>query len=150
MLGLWNASSFQGSFWVKNLRNAQDIIPSILVFSANSLLSPFPPASGIRPGSESDLRMEDICKRLNIKVLHGSNMSFWILHPASVHSYQKHLAILSMLRRALTGRYALLRDRLVFVQVASQESPREHTAAKTEGIPPCTHMALKIFRAVPV
>lgn len=84
------------------------------------MFSPFPPASGIKPGSESDLRMEDICKQLNTAVLHGSNMSFWLLHPAIVCSYQKYLAILSMLRRAFKGRYALLRDRLVFVQVATQ------------------------------
>lgn len=61
------------------------------MFSANSLLSPLPLASGIRPGSESDLRMEGICKQLNITVLHGSNMLFWLLHPSSVRSYQKHL-----------------------------------------------------------
>lgn len=53
-----------------------------------------------------------------------------------------------MLSRAFTGRYALLRDRLVFVQAASQESPREHTGAKTEGTPPCTHMALKTIQDI--
>lgn len=50
-----------------------------------------------------------------------------------------------MLRRSFKGRYTLLRDRLVFVQVSSQEFPRKHTPAKTEGTPLCIHMALKIF-----
>lgn len=105
------------------------------MFSVNSLLSPFPPAAGIRPGSGNDFGMEDIFIQLNIAVHHGSNMSFWLLHAASELSYQKRLAILSMLRRAFKGRYALLRDRLVFVKVAVQESPREHIAAKREGSP---------------
>lgn len=115
--------------------NVQDIIPSIFVFSVNSLLSPFPPAAAIGPGSGNYLGMEDIFIQLNIAVHHGSNMSFWLLHVASERSYQKCLAILSMLRRAFKGRYALLRDRLVFVEVAIQESPREHIAAKPEGSP---------------
>lgn len=60
--------------------NAQDILPSILVVSANSLLHPFPPASQVRSGCVNDLRMEDTCEQLNIAVLHGPNMCFWILH----------------------------------------------------------------------
>lgn len=79
--------------------------------------------------------MEDIFIKLNIAVHHGSSMSFWLLHAASERGYQKCLAILSMLRRASKGRYALVRDRLVFVEVAIQESPRERIAAKTEGSP---------------
>lgn len=122
-------------FMDKTPINAQNIIPSILIFSVKSFLSLFPPAAGIGPGSGKDLGMEDIFIQLNIAVHHGSNMSFWLLHAASERSYQKRLAILSMLRRAFKERYALLRDRLVFVEVAVQESPREHIAAKTEGSP---------------
>lgn len=120
-------------FMDKTPVNAWNIIPSIFVFSVNSLLFPFPPAAGIGPGCGNDLGMEDIFIQLNIAVHHGSNMSFWLLHAASECGYQKCLAILGMLRRAFKGRHALLRDRLVFVEVAVQESPREHIAAKTEG-----------------
>lgn len=88
MYKLLAAYSFLYSLWIK--RNPWDIISSILVFSADSLLFPSSLASGLGlalPGN--DLEMEDIYKQLNIAVLRGSNMSFWLLHPAYIRSYQE-------------------------------------------------------------
>lgn len=99
-------------FMHKTPSNVQNIIPSIFMFSVNSLLSPFPPAAGIGPGSGNDLGMEDIFIQPNIAVHQGSNMSFWLLHAASECGYQKCLAILSMLKRAFKGGHALLRAAL--------------------------------------
>lgn len=128
-------------FMDKTPINVQNIIPRIFVFSVNSLLFSFPPAAGIRPGSRNYLGMEDIFIQLNIAVHHRSNMSFWLLHAASEHSYQKCLAILGMLRRAFKGRHYW--EQTCFRGSCHPGVSKGTHSSKNRRIPLCTHMALK-------
>lgn len=80
------------------------IIPSILIFSADLFLFLLPRDSRLDlalPGTEVRI---NTCNMLNI-VLHGSNMSFWLLQPVSICYYQENRSILSVLWRVFRGWY---------------------------------------------